>query len=311
MRHCTLFFLALLAPALGRLPASVTTLVIVPDDVLWRIPFQALALPNGRWALERYAVATSPSAGVSVTLWRRASAPGPVRLLAFGDPQFAGGGRDGGPTALALRSSARGSSLPRLPGTAREVRAVARFFADPVIRLRDAASEAFLERASLSGFRVLHFATHAVVDDDGTAHAGLALAPGSGADGFVSDGDLAALRLDADLVVLSACHTAGGIVLGGEGVRGLTAPLLQAGARTVVATEWPVDDQRTISMVVDFYSALSRGLTIADALRAAELAAMRDGARPREWAAFRVVGDPAVRVSLRRPAGVLRWPWWE
>lgn len=304
---------ALLAPALAALPNGVAHLVIVPDDALWRVPFDAIALRSGGWLIERYTVATSPSAGVSVSLWHRPPPAGPTTLLAFGDPRFGGGDRgdqsNESGNDLALRSAATGP-LPRLPGTAREVRDVARYFSDPTVRLRADASEAYLERTPLTGYRVIHFATHAIVDNTGTTRAGLALSAGGGADGFVSDGDLAALHLDADLVVLSACHTAGGTVLGGEGVRGLTAPLLQAGARSIVATEWPVDDARTVSMVDAFYGALARGLTTGAALRAAELQAMHDGAAPREWAAFRLVGDPTIRVPLHEPRGLFGWPWW-
>src|SRR6185437_6544283 len=200
---------ALLQPALAGLPAGITNLVVVPDDAIWLVPFQALVLADGRWAIERYAITTVPSAAVSVMLWQRPAPVGPVRLLAFGDPRFAGED-DGGAGPLALRAAtAHDASLPRLPGTAREVRAVARFASDAVIRLRADASAAFLERTPLASYRVIHFATHAVTDDNGIAHAGLALSPGAGSDGFVSDGDLAALQLNADLVVLSACHTAG------------------------------------------------------------------------------------------------------
>lgn len=300
----------LLQPVLADLPPGIASLVVVPDDALWSVPFQALVLADGRWAIERFAITTVPSAAVSVMLWQRPAPKGPARLLAFGDPRFAGDEEDGaGP--LALRAATRDeASLPRLPGTAREVRAVARFASEAVIRLRDDASAAFLERTPLTSYRVIHFATHAVTDDNGIAHTGIALSPGAGTDGFVSDGDLAALQLNADLVVLSACHTAGGAVLGGEGVRGLTAPLLQAGARAVLATEWPVDDARTIPMIVAFYRALADGRTGADALREAALDAMRDGAPPREWAAFRLVGDPAVRVPLRQARGLFGWTWW-
>ena len=300
---------ALLQPALADLPHGITNLVVVPDDAVWLVPFQALVLGDGKWAIERYAVTTVPAAAVSVMLWQRPARSGPARLLAFGDPRFAGED-DSGVGPMALRAATPNAPLPRLPATAREVRAVARFATDAVIRLRDDASAAFLERAPLGSYRVIHFATHAVTDDNGIAHAGLALSPGDGSDGFVSDGDLAALQLNADLVVLSACHTAGGAVLGGEGVRGLTAPLLQAGARAVLATEWPVDDARTEPMIVAFYTALADGRTTADALREAALGAMRDGAPPREWAAFRLVGDPNVRVPLRQSRGLFGWPWW-
>ena len=128
----------------------------------------------------------------------------------------------------------------------------------------------------------------------------LALAPGGGEDGFVTPGELARLRLAADLVVLSACRTAGGVVVDGEGVQGLTAPLLEAGARSVVATTWRVGDESTVDLVDRFYAGLARGLPVAEALQAAKLEAMLRRAPPAAWAAFTVVGDPFTIVPLRR-----------
>jgi hypothetical protein len=112
-------------------------------------------------------------------------------------------------------------------------------------------------------------------------------------------------------VVLSACRTAGGRILGGEGVWGLTAPLLQAGVRSVVATGWRVSDERTVRFVADFYGALAAGRPVADALRAAKLSAIERGVPPGEWAAFTVIGDPTVTVPLREPAGAAgKWALW-
>src|SRR5206468_4326101 len=108
--------------------------------------------------------------------------------------------------------------LPRLEGSGREVRAIARYLPGAEVRLRDGASESYLLRSSLTGFRIIHFATHALVDDRVSFRTALALAPGNGEDGFVTPGELARLRLAADLVVLSACRTAGGVVVDGEGV---------------------------------------------------------------------------------------------
>ena len=128
---------------------------------------------------------------------------------------------------------------------------------------------------------MIHFATHALVDDRALGRTALALAPGKTAGGFVTPGELAALKLDADLVVLSACRTAGGVVVDGEGVQGLTAPLLQAGARSVVATSWRVGDRSTVRFVEDFYDELARGRQVVEALRSAKLAAMKHGATAR------------------------------
>ncbi|HEX6533124.1 MAG TPA: CHAT domain-containing protein [Gemmatimonadaceae bacterium] len=296
---------ALLAPALAALPPGVTRLLIVPDGALYRAPFQLLVAPDGRWMIERYAIATVPSAAVAAALWTRPAPEGPAALLAFGDPRFPDESDARAWTSL-LRSAFGGAPL-RLPGSADEVRDVARYSPAPVIRLRENASEAFLEHTPLERYRVIHFATHAVVDEYASARTVLALAPGGGEDGLVTTGDLAALHLNADLVVLSACRTARGVVLGGEGMRGLTTPLLRAGARAVIATEWSIGDRTTRAFVDDLYGALADGMDAAGALRRAALAAMRDGAPPREWAAFRLVGDPLVRVPLRRPSSVLDW----
>jgi CHAT domain-containing protein len=176
------------------------------------------------------------------------------------------------------------------------------------VRLRGEASADYLETTPLAGYDVLHFATHALVDDRAATRNALALAPGGAdADGFVAASDLAALRLDARLVVLSACRSAGGVVVDGEGVQGLTAPLLAAGARSVVATTWRISDRATVPFIEAFYSAMAGGLPVAEALRAAKLDAMHRGAPPRDWAAFTAVGDPFATVSLHQPHGMRRW----
>jgi CHAT domain-containing protein len=149
----------------------------------------------------------------------------------------------------------------------------------------------------------MHFATHALVDDQVVWRSALALAPGSGFDGFVGASDLASLDLHADLVVLSGCRTADGVVLTGEGVQGLTAPLLEAGARAVLATRWAIGDRDAGVMIDRFYAALARGFTVGDALQRAQRDAIAAGVNASVWGAFTLVGDPTVKLSLRPPKG--------
>jgi hypothetical protein len=111
------------------------------------------------------------------------------------------------------------------------------------------------------------------------------------------------------MVVLSACRTAGGVTVAGEGVQGLASPLVAAGARSVVATQWRVGDRSTVRLVEDFYDGLARSRPVAEALREAKLAAIRHGAPPREWAGFTVVGDPLARVALVVPGNRPRRTW--
>ncbi len=293
----------LLDPALADLGAGVTRLIVIPDGPLHRVPWDLLRLPDGRYLIEQYAVSVAPSAAILATLWRHPRVPPadrPVPLLAFGDPTFAGeagagSASDGAPTEAALDPT---PGLPRLAGSGREARLVARYSTDAEVRLRREASAGYLKHTPLERFRVIHFATHAVVDERSVTRTVLALAPDGGDNGLVGPGDLAALRLDADLVVLSGCRTAGGVLVEGEGVQGLTAPLIQAGARSVVASQWRIGDQSTIAFVQDFYQALAKGLPVGDALRAAKLDALRGGASPRSWAAFTLVGDPLVGIPL-------------
>jgi CHAT domain-containing protein len=304
---------AVLDPALALLDSTVTRLVIVPDGPLHRLPFDTVRLPDGRFAIEHFAIGLSPSAAVLAELWRRervARDSTQVELLAFGDPIFVFAAKAGAPAAPVERDAsseiyrsafAASGGLPRLAGSGREAKLVARYAPESVVRLRDSASAAYLEHASLTPFRVIHFATHALVDDESMGHTALALSPGGGESGFVTPGDLAALHLRADLVVLSACRTAGGVIVTGEGVQGLTAPLLQAGARAVVATTWRIGDRRTLGFVRALYDALAKGDDVAQALRASKLAALRAGEPPRDWAAFQVIGDPLVQVPLEAP----------
>lgn len=303
----------LLAPAAGSL-AGVSRLVVVPDGPLHRVPFDVLRLPDGSVVVERWAVGLAPSAGVAFGLWRdgQRRAPGePVQLLAIGDPEFPGeqvavATREG----EVFRSAFAGQGgLARLAASGEEARQVARYAPSAEVRLRSDASEGWLKHAPLERFRVIHLATHALVDETSLARTALALAPSEGEDGFLSPADLAALRLDADLVVLSACRTAGGVAITGEGMEGLTAPLVAAGARAVVATQWRIGDRSTVRVVGDFYSALARGLPVVDALRAAKLEAIGRGAPPSEWAGFTVVGDPLARVPVRPAKSRSPLPW--
>ncbi len=297
----------LLAPLAESLPAGITRLVVVPDGPIHRLAFDVLRLPDGRPMVERWALGLTPSAGLALGLWQERG-QSPTRqgaeLLALGDPEF-----PGEQVALATRGAetyrsafAAEGGLARLAGSGEEVRQVARYApGEAEVRLRGDASERWLKRAPLGRFRVIHLATHALVDESSLDRTVLALAPGEGEDGFLSPADLGALHLDADLVVLSACRTAGGVAITGEGMEGLTAPLVSAGARSVVATQWRIGDQSTVRLVEDFYAGLASGMPVVDALRSAKLRSIARGAPPGDWAGFTVVGDPLARVALTTP----------
>ncbi|HEY4648424.1 MAG TPA: CHAT domain-containing protein, partial [Gemmatimonadales bacterium] len=186
---------------------------------------------------------------------------------------------------------------------AEEARLVASYAPASEVRLGKEASASYLQSADLHSFRVIHFATHTLVDEHSAARTALVLAPGTRQSGRLGPGDLAALRLDADMVVLSSCRSAGGVVVNGEGVQGLIAPLFQAGAHAVVATRWEVGDRDALDFVRVLYRHLAEGETVGEALRLAKLDSMRDHAPAQQWAAFTLTGDPLVRIPLRAPSG--------
>ncbi|MGD8362627.1 MAG: CHAT domain-containing protein, partial [Gemmatimonadota bacterium] len=277
----------LMEPVVDLLPRSVSTLVLVPSGPLHRIPFDLLETGADGPLVGRYDLSLVPSASVAHRLWQSKGAPSSA-LLVMAAPSVGGGD----------------TSFAELPGASREARMVAGFGRPTWMRVGKDATEAFLKETPLEGLGVLHFATHAVVDEASVAGSRLVLAPGNGEDGLVSPGDIARMQLGASLVVLSVCRGAGGAVVRGEGVQGLTASFLQAGARAVVATQWPVDDRAGLRLIRGFYRRLAEGSSVGQALEDAKEAAMSRGEPVSSWGAFTVVGDSGLRVPLVRPA------WW-
>lgn len=293
----------LLAQALSDLNVAVHRLIVVPDGPLHRLPFDVLVMPDGRFLAEGYAVATAPSAGFLVKHWSGQPRDAPMGVAVLADPLF---GDPAHPRLADIEDLPLQQEpvwrLVRLVHTSAEARVVARHASGALVLRRAAASEAWLKETPLEQFGVLHFATHALVDERSIARTALALAPSDGEDGFVGPADLAALNLAAELVVLSACRTAGGVLIRGEGVQGLAVPLLSAGARAVAATWWPVSDETAVRMMNDFYRSLAGGHGAGDALRTAKIRALERGAPANEWTAFTLIGDPFAlpRLTMSR-----------
>jgi CHAT domain-containing protein len=140
-----------------------------------------------------------------------------------------------------------------------------------------------------NGFSMLHFATHGRFDAKTPLSSGLYLAKGTEADGVLTVSDLYSLRWDVDLVTLSACETGLGEIANGDDVIGLTRGFLYAGARSIVASLWEVDDAATAQLMESFYRAL--GTTDKrEALRLAQIETRQQYPQPWFWAAFNVLG---------------------
>lgn len=329
---------ALVEPLEGGL-AGVTRLHVVANGALASLPFSILATappppaaPAGdysavAWLAKRVAIANPPS--VRAFLGLRALAgrpPAPEPLLALADPQFAGGAANGlGALAGACRTegavpSAMIRGLAPLPETADEVRRVAATLgagADSLL-LGAGATAAALRARQTERYRVLYFATHGLLPGELRCQAqpGLALtAPAADTDvaaddGLLESGEIAQLRLNADLVVLSACNTAAsGERLGGESLAGLAESFFFAGARNLLVTHWQVPSAQTVALTVGMFERLGGRLEsgIAAALRDSqmELAARPDTSHPYFWGAFVLQGADGAAAQVAQSAAGL------
>jgi CHAT domain-containing protein len=299
-------------------------IVVVPDGPLHLLPFAALTRKDGRHLVEWKPLSTVLSGTVFAELkkQRREAAAGAetssLQWVAFGDPWFPPRLAQSGPEDIGearLRSLSTRAQLrwKRLPQSRREVEEIAVLF-PPERRQTYLDREASEERAKAvrRDARIVHFATHGYVDDRSPFDSGLVLSiPEELSEGH-DNGLLQvweifeSVRLDADLVVLSACETGMGEIRGGEGIIGLTRAFQYAGARSVLASLWRVEDEATAELMQRFYRHLRAGKAKDEALRAAQLELIRrplrvpDGrggwternaAAPYFWAALQLVGD--------------------
>jgi len=224
-------------------------------------------------------------------------------LLAIADPSPASG------TAISkdlldwpLRSAGLSQAFPPLPRAAEEIERIGDLFDKAGTTLLVGAAATESRYKALAGrFRFVHLATHAVAADERPLYSTLILTPepGTGEDGALQAYEILRCPLEASLVVLSACETALGPVGRGEGLAGLVAAFRQAGARSVVATQWSIDESAA-DLMAAFYKALTAGRGTADALREAKLSVLKKRLRlgtveislahPFFWAPFVLIG---------------------
>lgn len=275
--------------------SNATGVLLIPDKILWRLPFAALVGRDGRHLVERVPIAYAPSLGAYAAMrdGRRLAAAHNRSLLAIGNPALSAGTRSD------ATSFYRGVTLGPLPDAEREVDAVARLYRDPVVLKGDEATEA-RAKSLLGQATVIHFATHGIVDDGNAMYSRLALSAGRSRDedGWLESWEIARMHLNADVVVLSACETAAGTVYTGEGAVGMTWSFFLAGARSAVASQWNVASASTAGLMIRFHRALQKDAPPspfgkAEALRAAQIALLRQPstAHPFHWAAFVLIGD--------------------
>jgi CHAT domain-containing protein len=299
-------------------------LLIVSDGALQYIPFAALPMPGNRAGLVplivKHEIINLPSASVLAELRQQkiGRSPAPMAVAVLADPIF-------DPTDERLKkfhlqksSSSRWDSnvirsardldttreakpyLSRLLYTRNEADAVMAVTppGKGMLAVDFDASRAVATNPALAKYRIVHFATHGIIDDRHPELSGLVLSlvdkQGKPQDGFLKLQDIYSMRLPVDLVVLSGCETGLGEQISGEGLLSLTRGFMYAGAIRVVASLWSVSDVATASLMADFYRAMERdGMRPAAALRAAQIQMwkQKQWSSPYYWAAFQIQGE--------------------
>jgi CHAT domain-containing protein len=309
-------------------------LLIVADGALNYIPFEALVTTGGGadysalpYLIKTNEIVYAPSASVVAVVRKQASKPSGKNVLLVADPVFnsndprakgaAAGAQGGGAETRGLGlasaltdvagapagggAAAQGLPLARLNGTRREAEGIAQLVkasggqADVWLDLN--ASESNVQTKDIKKYRVLHVATHGLLNAERPQFTGLVLSlvGNKTGDGFLRTDEIFNLPLGSPLVMLSACETGLGKEKKGEGVIGLTRAFMYAGAPTVGVSLWSVSDNSTAELMTDFYKRMltGQGMPAAAAMRAARqnMIAGKKYAAPFYWAPFVLVGD--------------------
>ena len=279
----------LIAPA-GLDLAGVRHLVVIPDGALWELPFQALTNARGRYLVDECAVSLAPSLTALQTMMdvkeQRRNTPRGAQLLAMGDPAV------DSRVDSRLKAFYRGEALGPLPAARSEVQSLGRIYGQSsrVYVGSDARESRF--KAEASDAKVLHLATHAVLNNASPLYSYLLLAGEQGGeDGLLEARELLTMNLNAELVVLSACETARGRVGDGEGIIGLSWALMVSGVPSTVLSQWKVASDSTSIFMTAFHQNRQK-MSDAEALRAAALSLRKNPAyqHPFYWAPFTLVG---------------------
>jgi CHAT domain-containing protein len=289
----------LLREPLRGVDPSVRELILVPDGSLHHLPFAALRPgPGERPVGVTYEITRVPS----VRLWARwldaeGERPPPRGLdsvLAFADPVLDGDtGDDPSRWSNPWSEGLRLGSLPRARSEARRlVRAAG---GRGLVVSGTDASEGRLKATDLDPYRVVHLAAHAVVDYEHPERSAVVLASGGQSeDGFLQPREIVDLDLADRVVIVSACRSASGTVLSGEGVLGLSRAFFQAGARAVVGNLWTMRDDESEALVAELSHRLAEGRTLSGALTEARAKRFEAGAPAEAWAGLVVLGDGGV-----------------
>jgi CHAT domain-containing protein/tetratricopeptide (TPR) repeat protein len=308
----TELFKLLIGPAAKEL-AHGERLIIIPDGLLNRLPFAVLER-GGRYLIEDHDISYAPSLRTLRYLRdrnavRRSSGRvSEYNMIAIGASGESAAGSGAGIRVYPFTDI----PIEPLPRAAQEAQDVSSIFPRSLVLAGRGAGEGAFKESPLDDTGILHVAAHAYVDNEDLRRSFIVLNPERGfgdtlaspaEDGLLQWQEIAALKLNAALVTLSACRSAGGVLSIGEGISGLTEAFLYAGGGCVVAAQLDVSDELAGAMMVEYYRGIRRGLGAAAALGAAQRAALAGGealGRPAAWGAFVAIGDGASAPKLSR-----------
>jgi len=264
-------------------------IVVIPDGILNYLPFETIRIDDGareKYLVESIAISYCPSASTLRMLtggskkkeWKKT-------ILAIGGPKYGDySGPNVAPTDRQLgteenSSLARKMAFVELPFSGKEAIDIGGLFpkVEAQVITGGAVSEEIMKKLPLREFRIIHISCHGYLDEANPMRTALVLTPGPSQeeDGFLRMEEIYKLSLDADMVVLSACQTGKGLLEKGEGVMNLTRPFFIAGARSVIAALWPINDKSTAGLMKDFYKLIIKGWSANEALRGAKLKMIR------------------------------------
>jgi len=293
-------FTMLVLPGLDE---KIEKLVFIPDDILHYLPFETLLSQKDRkrWLIEDYKIAYTPSISSlrEIIQHGRLSEIKPKKdLLAFGDPFF--GSDEEGASARDTSETSRpvgAFNVSRLEYSGFEVERIASLFKKTKIDTfkRKEASEEKLKDLNLEDYKILHFATHCLIDDKKPDRSSIVLSIGnaSSEDEILQMREVFNLKLNSDLVTLSACQTGLGQFIKGEGIEGLSRAFFYAGASSTLISLWAVHDQATSQFMERYYFHLRSSNSIMNALQKTKLEMINSDilSHPYYWAGFIITGN--------------------
>lgn len=301
-------FTLLIQPGLNQ---GMNRIIFIPDDILHFLPFETLLTQKDkqRWLVQDYRISYVPSiTSFREILLKKKGNERKKDILAFGNPYF--GEYEGTENSYAASSpddTRNDFHLNPLRYSQMEVDKIAVLFKKNRrdVYTGDEATEISLKRAALADYKIIHFATHALIDNRNPARSSivLSLRDTSLEDGFLQMREVFDLRMDADLVALSACQTGLGQFIKGEGIEGINRAFFFAGASSVLMSLWTVNDQASNQFMQRFYTHLRSSDSIVDALRRSKTEMINSEvlSHPFYWAGFIVSGkaDKILFVSGR------------